>query len=160
MFQYTKWPTLMFQYPKWPTLMSSKYGLHAQSHCPPHQLVGARCTVKKEMKARGESEILHEIVCDTVLHENRVPVVSQTISCSILKSPLFFVFFQTVFASQNTITMCRKLHNYIVSRLKFGSLHVAAKYDYDVYCILYSVQCTVICIRRCYKERQKYYVTV
>ena len=61
----------MFQYTKWPTLMSSKYRLHAQSHCPPHQFVGAICTVKKEMKGRGESEILNEIVCDTVPHENR-----------------------------------------------------------------------------------------
>ena len=53
-------------------------------------------TVRKEMKCRGDSEILHEIVRDTSRKSEKhelILEVSQTVSCSILESPIRFIFF-------------------------------------------------------------------
>ena len=52
------------------------------------------------MKGSGDFEILHEIVRDTTRKsENHelIRVVSQTIACTISKSPLHFIFFFTVY---------------------------------------------------------------
>ena len=53
-------------------------------------------TVKKEMKWSRNSEILHEIVRDTSRKSEKhelILEVSQTVSCSILESPIRFIFF-------------------------------------------------------------------
>ena len=47
-------------------------------------------TGELEMKCSGDSEILHEIVCDTTRKSEKhklICVVSQTILCSISESP-------------------------------------------------------------------------
>ena len=51
------------------------------------------------MKCNVDFEILHEVVCDTTRKSERhelIRVVSRSISCSISKSSLHFIYFLTV----------------------------------------------------------------
>ena len=70
------------------------------------------CTVRKEIKCSGDSEILYDIVRDTPRISSSFfdfRVVSRTILCCISESPKHLIFFLTVWGGEVSINAATAL---------------------------------------------------